>query len=186
LVPLALEHLDALAEALLTKNTWHGVHWNVLTRRDLEGLIGVHVDSRSSVDGGCAFAMISHDMGLAVGMSRFMNIRRKFNSLEIGGTWIGEASQRTSVNTEAKILMLAHAFEYIKCQRVEFRVDSLNFNSQRAVLRIGAKYEGEMRQAVLLPDGRKRDYRLYSILDCEWENIKRTLCWYMEKYDVHS
>ena len=77
--------------------------------------------------------------------------------------------------------MLGFAFEQIGCQRVEFRVDSLNFKSQNAVLRIGAKYEGELRQSALIPDGRKRDYKVYSILDNEWINVKTTLNWYLDK-----
>jgi RimJ/RimL family protein N-acetyltransferase len=101
--------------------------------------------------------------------------------LAIGGTWVGEKWQKTFVNTAAKILMLSHAFEVIGCQRVEFRVDALNFNSQRGVHRLGAKYEGELRNACQLPDGRERDYRVYSILDSEWPSIKATLNWCLEK-----
>lgn len=115
-------------------------------------------------------------------MSRLMAFNRLHNYLEIGGTWIGDKWQKTFVNTEAKLLMLTYVFETIRCQRVEFRADSLNFNSQKSILRLGAKFEGELRNSCILADGRQRDYRVYSIIDSEWPNIKQTLNWYMDKY----
>ncbi len=128
------------------------------------------------------FAIVLKSSGEAVGKSYLMSLNRPYNYLEIGGTWVGTRWQETFVNTEAKLLMLTYAFEKIGCQRVEFRVDSLNFNSQRGVLRLGAKFEGELRNSCLFPDGRKRDYRVYSIIESEWPNIKTTLNWYLDKY----
>ncbi|MNK99280.1 hypothetical protein D3C87_1196680 [compost metagenome] len=81
---------------------------------------------------------------------------------------------------------MEYAFETLGCQRVGFKVDSLNFNSQRAVLRIGGKFEGEIRNYMLLADGRKRNYHSYSIIDTEWSNIKKTLLGYLEKYNVST
>lgn len=152
LEPASLEHLDSLAENLLHPQSWHGVHWGILTKEDLKKVM----------------------------LERAIKARRDF--LEISGTWVSHYYQKSFVNTEAKLLMLSYVFETLGCLRVEFRVDSLNFNSQRAVLRLGAKYEGELRQTALLPDGRKRDYRIYSILDSEWINCKLTLTQYLDKY----
>ncbi|WP_413290682.1 GNAT family N-acetyltransferase [Bdellovibrio sp. HCB337] len=181
LEPLALKHLDDLEKNLLSAQSWHFVHWQSRTRADMEKAILRSFQVRK--EGlGSSVAMVLRSTGEAVGMSRFMGLNRMHRYLEIGGTWIGDQWQKTFVNTEAKILMLSHAFETIQCQRVEFRVDALNFSSQRGVLRLGAKYEGELRNACLLPDGRKRDYKVYSILDSEWPNIKSTLNWYLEKY----
>lgn len=181
LEPLGVEHLEDLERNLLTQHAWHSAHWGLVTREDLEKGIQRSVLARKERTGN-SFAFVVKSTGEAVGMSRLMEFSRKNNSLEIGGTWIGTHWQKSFVNTEAKFLMLTNVFETIKCQRVEFRVDSMNFNSQRAVLRIGAKFEGELRSCYLLPDGRRRDYKVYSILESEWFNVKTTLNWYLEKY----
>ena len=131
---------------------------------------------------GQSFAMIDINSGKAIGMSSFYDINRPYFSLEIGFTWIGKRWHKSFVNTEAKFLMLEYAFESLRCQRVAFKADSLNFNSQRAISRIGAKLEGEVRQYLRLPDGRKREYKIFSIIDSEWANVKGTLNWYKEKY----
>lgn len=181
LEPLEPAHLDDLIEALLHTPGWNAEHWGLKGKADVEEMLRLS-QVRRDENMSFGFAMVEQATGKAVGISRFMNLKKPLNYLEIGGTFIGQQWQKTFVNTEAKILMLTYAFEYIGCQRVEFRVDSLNFNSQRGVLRIGAKYEGELRQASLLPDGRKRDYKVYSILDYEWPNIKKHLNWCKNKY----
>jgi N-acetyltransferase len=181
LEPMDLRHLDDLSKHLLYPGAWHMDLWAIRTKADMEQrILSRSINARA--DGtGCGFAFIEKDSDRAVGMSYFMNLNRANNFLEIGGTWIGKEWQKTFVNTEAKLLMLGYAFETIGCQRVEFRVDALNFNSQRAVKRLGAKFEGELRQSCRLPDGRKRDYQVFSILDSEWANIKQTLIWYLSK-----
>jgi len=181
LVPLELKHLDDLEKNLLSKEAWHSVHWGLRTRADLEKVL-VRSQAAREENQENGFAMIIKSSGEVVGMSHLKSFNRRHNFLEIGGTWIGERWQKAYVNTEAKVLMLSYVFESIGCQRVEFRVDALNFNSQRAVLRLGAKYEGELRNSTVLPDGRKRDYKVYSIIDSEWPNIKATLNWYLDKY----
>jgi RimJ/RimL family protein N-acetyltransferase len=181
LQPLSLQYLDDLERNLLSPQAWHCVHWNTKTRGDLENRIQKAKVVREEKAGN-GFAMILKATGEAIGISHFMALNRQHNFLEIGGTWVGHKWQKTFVNTEAKLLMLGYAFETLRCQRVEFRVDSLNFNSQRGVLRLGAKYEGELRNSCVLPDGRKRDYRVYSIIESEWPNVKGTLNWYLDKY----
>jgi len=182
LEPAGLEHLDSLAKNILSPHVWHSVHWNIRSKEDLQKWVIERSIKARSEKTGIGFAMVIQATGEAVGLSHFMNLNRRHNYLEIGGTWIGEKWQRTFVNTEAKLLMLSRAFEAVGCQRVEFRVDSLNFQSQTAVQRIGAKFEGELRQIALLPDGRKRDYKVYSILDGEWTNVKKTLNWYLDRH----
>jgi N-acetyltransferase len=185
LEPLDLVHLDNLAKNLLSTNSWHVVHWGSRNKEDLDRGIKNSLKARQSETGN-SFAMVLKSSNEAVGMSRLMAFNRPHNYLEIGGTWIGEAWQKTFVNTEAKLLMLGYAFETLGCQRVELKADAYNFNSQRGILRIGAKYEGELRNACLLPDGRRRDYKIYSIIESEWPNVKKTLEWYLEKNHVHS
>jgi RimJ/RimL family protein N-acetyltransferase len=179
--PLGLHHLDDLEKNVLRPHSWHGLHWGIQRRQDLENIIRKVLQGREerAMNG---FAMVLQDSNEAVGMSRLMAFNRPHKYLEIGATWVGQDWQKTFVNTEAKLLMLGYAFEAIGCQRVEFRVDALNFNSQRAVMRLGAKFEGELRNTAILPDGRKRDYRMYSILDSEWPSVKLNLKFYLEMY----
>jgi RimJ/RimL family protein N-acetyltransferase len=181
LEPLAEKHLDDLTRNLLREHSWHGLHWGLRTRQDLETVIRRSQAVRQEKAGN-GFAMVLKNTSEAVGVSHFMAFSRKHNGVEIGGTWVGQDFQKSFVNTEAKALMLGHAFEFMGCQRVEFRADSLNFNSQRAILRLGAKFEGELRRTGLLPDGRKRDYKVYSIIDSEWPNLKAALNGYLDRY----
>src|SRR5271163_4613775 len=121
------------------------------------------------------FATVERASGRVVGSTRYMNIDRINRRVEIGSTWIAPAWQRTAVNTEAKYLMLRHAFEVWKCFRVELKTDALNLKSRNAILRIGAKEEGTLRRHVLTWTGRVRDSVYFSILDWEWPSAKTTL-----------
>jgi RimJ/RimL family protein N-acetyltransferase len=109
------------------------------------------------------------------GTTRFMNMDLTNRKVEIGSTWIAPRWQRTVVNTEAKYLMLRHAFEHWKCLRVELKTDALNQRSRQAILRLGAKEEGTLRKHMLAWNGRQRDSVYFSILDTEWPEIKARL-----------
>jgi RimJ/RimL family protein N-acetyltransferase len=104
-----------------------------------------------------------------------MNIDRTNRRVEIGSTWIAPPWQRTAVNTEAKYLMLRHAFEVWGCIRVELKTDALNEKSRHAILRIGAKEEGTLRRHLITHTGRVRDTVYFSILDGEWPAVKARL-----------
>jgi len=121
------------------------------------------------------FATVEQDSGRVIGSTRFMNIDRVNRRVEIGSTWIALPWQRTAVNTEAKYLMLRHAFEVWKCMRVELKTDALNQKSRNAILRIGAKEEGTLRRHLLTFSGRVRDTVYFSILDDEWAEVKARL-----------
>jgi len=121
------------------------------------------------------FATVERSSQRVVGSTRFMNIDRANRRLEIGSTWIAPPWQRTAINTEAKYLMLRHAFEEWKCIRVELKTDALNQKSRNAILRIGAKEEGTLRQHMLTSTGRVRDSVYFSILDSEWPEVKQKL-----------
>src|SRR5947209_20005488 len=120
------------------------------------------------------FATLERARGRAMGSTRFMNIDRVNRRVEIGSTWIARAWQRTAVNTEAKYLMLRHAFEQWKCIRVELKTDALNQKSRAAILRIGAKEEGTLRRHLITWTGRVRDTVYFSILDSEWPEVRRS------------
>ena len=121
------------------------------------------------------FATVEHSSGQVIGSTRFMNIDRVNRRVEIGSTWIVPAWQRTGVNTEAKLLMLRHAFEVWKCMRVELKTDALNQKSRNAILRIGAKEKGTLRKHLITWTGRVRDTVHFSILDTEWPAVKARL-----------
>ena len=122
-----------------------------------------------------AFATVEKKSGRTIGSTRFMNIDRANRRAEIGSTWIAPPWQRTAVNTEAKYLMLRHAFEVWGCVRVELKTDALNERSRNAILRIGAKEEGTLRRHVATWTGRIRDSVYFSILDSEWPEVKARL-----------
>jgi len=121
------------------------------------------------------FVTVERASGRMIGSTRFMNIDRANRRVEIGSTWIAPAWQRTSVNTEAKYLMLRHAFEEWGCIRVELKTDALNHKSRKAILRIGAKEEGILRRHLVTWTGRVRDSVYFSILDSEWPEVKAGL-----------
>ena len=120
-------------------------------------------------------ATVERSSGRIVGSTRFMNIDRANRRVEIGSTWIAPAWQRTAVNTEAKYLMLRHAFEVWGCMRVELKTDALNQKSRNAILRIGAKEEGTLRRHLVTWTGRVRDTVYFSILDDEWPGVRAAL-----------
>jgi len=124
---------------------------------------------------GLPYAIIAKSEGKAVGSTRFGNIERRHKRAEIGWTWLAQRHQRTAINTEMKYLMLRHAFETLKLIRVEFKTDSLNERSRAALLGIGAREEGTLRNHMIAPGGRLRHSVYYSVIDSEWPAVKRAL-----------
>jgi RimJ/RimL family protein N-acetyltransferase len=121
------------------------------------------------------FATVLRATGQVIGSTRFWKIDRHNRKLEIGSTWLALSWQRSFVNTEAKYLMLCHAFEELKCVRVQFTTDETNAKSRAAILRLGAKEEGIVRHERIMPDGRKRNSVRFSIIDDEWPSVKSGL-----------
>ncbi|MNS85717.1 hypothetical protein D3C72_1195910 [compost metagenome] len=183
LEPLGMQHLESLSRNVLFPQYFIDDFGGCGNAADMENEIRARLQGRRDQNEN-GFAMIDKASGETVGYSHYLYLYRNRFTLDIGRTRIGPKFQKSFVNTECKFLMLEYAFETLKCQRVGFKVDSLNFNSQKAILRIGAKFEGEVRNYMLLPDGRRRDYHSYSIIDSEWTNIKKTLLGYMGKYNV--
>jgi len=121
------------------------------------------------------FVIVELASGRVVGTTRYGNIRREHRCVEIGWTWLGQAWQRTGVNTEAKYLLLQYAFETLGCIRVELKTDVLNERSRNAIQRIGAKPEGILRQHMIVMNGRIRDTIYFSIIAPEWPEVKAAL-----------
>jgi RimJ/RimL family protein N-acetyltransferase len=176
LEPIGLEHSalfwDATKGALDDVFRWFP--WSMRTMDDFRRYVD-RVLSEQEAGLSVGFATIERKSGQIVGSTRFMNIDRPNRRLEIGSTWILPHWQRTAVNTEAKYLMLRHAFEHWKCLRVEFKTDALNQQSRSAILRLGAKEEGTFRNHVITWSGRVRDSVYFSILNTEWPEIKLRL-----------
>lgn len=126
------------------------------------------------------FAVLTPD-GMAVGMTTYMNIDAANRRLEIGSTWVRKAVQRGPLNTEAKRLLLAHAFDTLGCIAVEFRTHFVNAQSRRAIERLGAKLDGVLRSHMIMGNGSLRDTAVYSILAHEWPMVKANLDWQLEK-----
>jgi RimJ/RimL family protein N-acetyltransferase len=118
------------------------------------------------------FATYERASKQVVGTTRFMNMDMANRKVEIGSTWIAPPLQRTVINTEAKYLMLCHAFQVWNCLRVELKTDALNQRSRQAILRLGAKEEGTLRKHMFTWNGRQRDSVYFSILDTEWPQVK--------------
>jgi RimJ/RimL family protein N-acetyltransferase len=150
------------------------IPYRMKTREDFQRLVEKAFDEQKRGES-IVFATVERGSGRVIGSTRFMNIDRINRRVEIGSTWIVPAWQRTAVNTEAKYLMLRHAFEVWKCFRVELKTDALNQRSRNAILRIGAKEEGTLRRHVITWTGRVRDSVYFSILDGEWPEAKAKL-----------
>jgi N-acetyltransferase len=121
------------------------------------------------------FVIVRKDGNEIIGSTRFWKIDRVNRKQEIGHTWLAASTQRTGLNTEAKLLLLQHAFETMHCVRVQFTTDELNEKSRAAILNIGAKQEGIVRHERIMPDGRKRNSVRFSIIDDEWPTVKAML-----------
>jgi RimJ/RimL family protein N-acetyltransferase len=130
---------------------------------------------RQSAGNDLPLATIDLITNKAIGATRFMDIQRVHRGVEIGGSWLGAAYRRTAANTEAKYLMLSHAFETWGCIRVQIKADLRNERSQRAIERLGAVKEGVIRKNMIMPDGYQRSSVYYSILDDEWPGVKARL-----------
>lgn len=174
LVPLALEHVDALCDVGLDASLWT---WTPVQISDCNAMRAFVEEALAEQRAGSAlaFATTIIETGEVIGSTRFMSIVPAHRRVEIGGTWIAPAWQRTRANTEAKYLMLRHAFEQWKCMRVELKTHAQNARSRAAILRIGASEEGTLRKHMLQADGSIRDSVYFSIVDDEWPNVKRKL-----------
>ena len=174
LEPLTREHIGALSRVAYDPSIWT---WMPTTVDDLASLERWLDEALAAERAGTAlpFATILRDGDVAIGSTRFMNISARDGRVEIGGTWIAPAHQRSVVNTEAKYLMLRHAFETLGATRVELKTHAKNEKSRRAIERIGGVYEGMHRKHMLHQDGTRRDTVWYSILDEEWPGVKERL-----------
>ena len=173
--PLSLErHLAGLCEIGLDPDLWRWTTNRVGTREELRVYLAAAL--REQAEGrSLPFATVDKPSGRIAGSTRFGNIDRHNRRVEIGWTWVGRSFQRSYVNTEAKYLMLRHAFETLGCVRVELKTNVLNRRSRDAMLRIGCVEEGVLRRYQRNEDGTWRDTVFYSVIDTEWPAVKQRL-----------
>src|SRR5467141_5214709 len=174
LEPLARAHLAGLSEVALDEELWRWIPTPVRTREEMAAYIETALNEQEQGTS-LPFAIVEKATGRAIGSTRFGNIDRTHHRVEIGWTWVARNWQRTAMNTEAKYLLLEHAFETLGCMRVELKTDSLNERSRAAILRIGAREEGVFRNHMVTASGRIRHTVYFSIIDSEWPAVKARL-----------
>lgn len=174
LEPLREDHLAGLAEMGLDEELWRWIPTPVRTTEEMAAYIATAL--REQAHGvSLPFALVERRTGRPIGSTRYGNIDRTHRRVEIGWTWVAREWQRTAINTEAKYLLLTHAFERLGCIRVELKTDSLNERSRAAILRIGAREEGTFRNHMITASGRIRHTVYFSMVDSEWPGVKARL-----------
>jgi RimJ/RimL family protein N-acetyltransferase len=179
LVPLSLEHHDDLAEAVRDGELWKLWYATIPApdrmKAEIERRLALQAEGKM-----LPFTVLDADGGV-VGMTTCMNVDAPNRRLEIGSTWYRKSVHRTALNTECKLMLLNHAFETLDCIAVEFRTHVLNSQSRRGIERLGAKYDGTLRNHAIMPGGTIRDTVVYSIIAGEWPMVKSHLTWQLSK-----
>jgi N-acetyltransferase len=178
LEPLGEQHAEELWEAAQAPETWDWLVNLNASRELFDHWLEASLESaRQGAEG--PFATRLRSSGKAVGSSRYLNVRPQDRVVEIGWTWLNPRAWRTGANVEAKLLMLTHAFETLECVRVEFKTDARNERSRAALAAIPARFEGVLRNHMIVPDVGQRDSAYYSVIDSEWpavrDNLRRRL-----------
>jgi RimJ/RimL family protein N-acetyltransferase len=183
LEPLLPEHEEALIAAASDGELWNSTVTIVPTRATMSAYIEAALYGQA-LGRELPFVIIrKRGTGVppvktsdqVVGTTRFYEIEPNDRRVAIGYTWLAKSAQRTAVNTESKLLLLKHAFEYWHCIRVELITDVLNQQSRTAILRLGAREEGVLRNHMIMPNGRIRDSAIFSIIAAEWPEVKARL-----------
>jgi RimJ/RimL family protein N-acetyltransferase len=174
LEPVSLGHVPALCRAGKPEAIWRYFSYSLCSEEEMRAYI---VSELAKQEAGqvVRFVTVARAIDQPVGSTSYLNIDRQHRHLEIGGTWITPAWQRSPIDTEAKYLQLRHAFETLGCIRVEFKTDALNTKSRQALARIGATEEGTFRNHMIMPGGRIRHSVYFSITHDEWPRVRAHL-----------
>jgi N-acetyltransferase len=170
LEPAAERHFPDLLAAGQDDVVWAWMPW---ARPGSEADVAAMIESQRGI--AHVFAQVAAASGRAVGFTTYRDIDDQHRTLEIGGTWIGRPWWRTAINTEAKLLLIGHAFETLGANRVALKTDIRNERSQAAIARLGAVREGVLRHQYVRRDGSLRDTVIYSIVPQEWPAVKAKL-----------
>lgn len=174
LEPMTIDHVAALSQVGLEPDLWLWIPNSVTTAEEMRGYVLTALDERRR-GVSMPFVIIDQSSDRVIGSTRYGNIDGLNRRLEIGWTWLTSAHQRSGANTEAKLLLLTHAFETLGAIRVELKTDALNEKSRKAIARIGAVEEGTFRKHLITHTGRVRDTVYFSIIDTEWPLVKARL-----------
>ena len=185
LEPVSLAHVPALWHAGAHEEIWRYLPYTMHSEGDMRARVESDLAEQQAGDV-VRFTTVARAIAQPVGSTSYMNIDRHHRRLEIGGTWITPAWQRSAINTEAKYLQLCHAFETLGCIRVEFKTDSLNTKSRQALARIGATEDGTFRNHMVMPGGRIRHSVYFSITNEDWPRVKAHLAGLMASYPATS
>ncbi len=180
LVPLSQDHAADLAEAV-AEGELHRLWYTSIPAPDR---VPEEIERRLALRAAGSmlpFAVLEAGTGRAVGMTTYMNIDAASPRVEIGSTFYRRSVQRTPLNTECKLMLLRHAFDALGCIAVEFRTHAMNFQSRRAIERLGAKLDGVLRSHSVMANGTLRDTAVYSITAAEWPTVQANLTWQMER-----
>ena len=183
LVPLCLDYKEDLLNA--AKDGDLGKLWftSVPTVDTIDDYMDKAIND-FKLNKGLAFAVIDKKSDKIIGTSRYTNATPEYKRLEIGYTWYAKSYQKSFVNTECKLLLLTYAFEVLETIAVELRTNWYNFESRKAIARLGAKQDGVLRNHQINPDGSFRDTVVFSIINSEWKACKRSLLFKLEQYDT--
>jgi len=174
LEPLSPAHEESLIDAASDGELWDSQLTVVPTRATMAGYIETALKAQA-LGRELPFVIIRKSSNRIVGTTRFYDIAQIDRRVAVGYTWLAASAQRTPVNTEAKLLLLTQAFERWRFIRVELITDVLNQQSRTAILRLGAKEEGVLRNHMVMPGGRYRDSVCFSIIEAEWPEVKARL-----------
>jgi len=180
LEPLAVEHVDALNHAAADGELWRLWYTGVATPDKMGAYVATALDMRTRLDA-MPFVVRDNRSGEIVGCTRYFNVDAANRRLEIGHTWYALRIQRSAINTDCKLLLLAHAFEKLKCIAVEFRTHWFNHASRAAIARLGAKQDAVLRNHQVSPDGSYRDTVVFSIIESEWPAVRQHLRFQLER-----
>ena len=180
LVPLSLAHEEGLRTAAADGALWTIRVTSVPEPEQTRSYIDNALSMREAGNR-LAFAVVESASGKVLGCTSYHDIVPALRRIEIGWTWYGKSSQRSHVNTTAKLLLLTHAFETLGCHVVGWRTDNYNFASQAAIKRLGAKKDGVIRGHALRRDGTIRDTVVYSMRSGEWPEAKAQLLYLLDK-----
>jgi len=183
LEPLAPEHREGLAAAAADGELWRLWYTSVPAPEQMQTEIARRLDLQAQ-GSMLPFAIRRTDSGALCGMTTYMHIDAANQRLEIGSTWYAKSAQRSAINTEAKLLLLTHAFETLGCIAVEFRTHWMNQQSRAAIARLGAKQDGILRNHQRLADGSLRDTVVFSIIESEWPMVRRHLQFKLERKEL--
>ena len=182
LVPLSKDHEEELKAAVRDGESWQLWYTSIPApdRMGTEIARRLALQEKGSM---LPFSVVARPSGRIVGMTTFMNIEPEGPRVEIGSTWYAQSVRRTALNTEAKLLLLTHAFDRLGCLAVEFRTHVFNQQSRRAIERLGAKLDGILRSHQRAANGTLRDTCVYSIVAAEWPTVRAHLAWQIDKHD---